>query len=57
MGSFFVASENGKIVVLKDAPELEVLSVNEMSDSILGTPAIIDGALFIRTRKALMRIQ
>ena len=52
-----MASENGKIVVLKDAPELEVLSVNEMSDSILGTPAIIDGALFIRTRKALMRIQ
>lgn len=56
-GKIFVAGENGKIVVLKDAPELEVLSVNEMGDSILGTPAIADGALFVRTRKALMRIQ
>ena len=56
-GKIFVAGENGKIVVLKDAPELEVLSVNEMGDSILGTPAIADGALFVRTRKALLRIQ
>jgi outer membrane protein assembly factor BamB len=56
-GKIFVAGENGKIVVLKDAPTLEVLSVNDMGDSILGTPAIADGALFVRTRKALMRIQ
>ena len=56
-GKIFVAGENGKIVVLTDAPDLEVLSVNEMGDSILGTPAIADGALFVRTRKALMRIQ
>lgn len=56
-GKIFVASENGRIVVLKDAPKLEVLSVNDMGDSILGTPAIADGALFIRTRKALLRIQ
>ncbi len=56
-GKIFVAGENGKIVVLRDARELEVLSVNEMGDSILGTPAIADGALFVRTRKALMRIQ
>ena len=56
-GKIFIAGENGKIVVLKDAPDLEVLSVNDMGDSILGTPAIADGALFIRTRKALMRIQ
>ncbi len=56
-GKIFVASENGKLVVLRDAPELEVLSVNDMGDSILGTPAIADGALFVRTRKALARIQ
>ena len=56
-GSIFVASANGKIVVLKDAAELEVLSVNDMGDPILGTPAIADGALFVRTRRALLRIQ
>ena len=56
-GKVFIAGENGKIVVLKDAPELEILAINDMGDSILGTPAIADGALFVRTRTALMRIQ
>jgi outer membrane protein assembly factor BamB len=56
-GKIYIAGENGGIVVLRDAPELEVLAVNEMGDSILGTPAIADGALFIRTRTSLLRIQ
>ena len=56
-GKIFVASENGKIVVLKDSPELEVLAVNDLGDSILGTPAIAEGALFVRTRKSLLKIQ
>jgi len=56
-GKIYVAGENGKIAVLRNAPELEVLSVNDMGDSILGTPAIADGGLFVRTRKSLLRIQ
>ena len=56
-GKIYVASENGKIVVLRNADELDVLAVNDMGDSILGTPAIADGALFVRTRKSLMKIQ
>ena len=56
-GKIYVAGENGKIVVLRDSDHLEVLAVNDMGDSILGTPAIADGALFIRTRKSLMRIE
>ncbi|WP_397568427.1 PQQ-binding-like beta-propeller repeat protein [Schlesneria sp. T3-172] len=56
-GKIYIAGENGKIVVLRDAPELDVLAINEMGDSILGTPAIADGALFVRSRTALMRIE
>lgn len=56
-GKIYIAGENGKIVVLGDSPEMPVLAINDMGDSILGTPAIADGALFIRTRKALFRIQ
>ncbi|MBS0206863.1 MAG: PQQ-binding-like beta-propeller repeat protein [Planctomycetes bacterium] len=56
-GKIYIAGENGNIVVLRDAPELDVLAVNDMGDSILGTPAIADGALFVRTRKSLLRIQ
>lgn len=56
-GKVYVASANGKIVVLREGPELEVLAVNDMGDSVLANPAIADGALFVRTRSALMRIQ
>lgn len=56
-GKIYVASENGKIVVLRNASELDVLAVNDMGDSILGTPAIADGALYVRTRKSLKKIQ
>lgn len=56
-GKIYVASENGKITVLNDGPELQVLAVNDMGDPVLGTPAIADGALFVRTRKQLLRIQ
>jgi outer membrane protein assembly factor BamB len=55
-GKIYVAGENGRIVVLRDGPKLDVLAVNDLEDSILGTPAIADGALFVRTRNSLMRI-
>ncbi len=56
-GKIYIASENGKIVVLRNASELDILAVNDMGDSILGTPAIADGALYVRTRKSLKKIQ
>lgn len=56
-GKIFIASENGHIVVLQDGPELKVLSVNDLGDPVLGSPAIADGALFVRTRKQLLKIQ
>lgn len=56
-GKIYIAGENGHIVVLRDGPTLDILAVNDMGDSILGTPAIADGALFVRTRKLLLRIQ
>lgn len=56
-GKIYIAGENGRVVVLKNAPEFEVLSVNDLGDSILGTPAIADGALFFRTRGKLICIR
>lgn len=55
-GKVYIASENGRIVVLKEGPELEVLAVNDMGDSVLANPAIVDEALFVRTRSALLKI-
>ena len=53
-GKIYVAGEDGRIVVLKDGPELEVLATNDMGAPVLATPAIADGRLFVRTRKALI---
>lgn len=53
-GKIYVAGENGKIVVLKDGAEQKILAKNDMGDSILGTPAIADGRIFIRTRSKLI---
>ncbi|MDA1053071.1 MAG: PQQ-binding-like beta-propeller repeat protein [Planctomycetota bacterium] len=55
-GKVYVAGENGIVVVLKDSADYEVLAKNDMGDSIVGTPAIADGRLFIRTRSKLLAV-
>ncbi len=52
-GKIFAAGENGVIVVLEDGPDYKVLAENDLGDDILGTPAIADGRLFVRTRGRL----
>ena len=56
-GKIYVAGENGHVVVLNDGPKLSILADNDMGDAILGTPAIVDGKIFLRTRKSLYKIQ
>ncbi|HMC64558.1 MAG TPA: PQQ-binding-like beta-propeller repeat protein, partial [Gemmataceae bacterium] len=56
-GKIYVAGENGKVVVLASGPKLNVLARNDMGESIIGTPAIADGRLFIRTRTRLYCIE
>lgn len=53
-GKVYIAGENGRVVVLRHAPKLEILAVNDMGDAILGTPAIAGDALFFRTRGKLV---
>ena len=53
-GKIYLASENGYIVVLKASPDYEELARNNVGESIIATPAIADGCLFVRTRTQLM---
>ncbi len=53
-GKIYIAAENGMIIVLRDSAELDVLAVNDMGSPVLGTPAISDGRLIVRTRDALL---
>ena len=55
-GKIFVASDNGKVIVLKNDAEYEELAQNDVGDAVVATPAIADGRLFIRTRSKLLAV-
>ena len=52
-GKLYVASQEGRIVVVEATPDLRILKVNDLGDEIYGTPALSDGAVFVRTRSRL----
>ena len=56
-GKIYVAGANGIIVVLESGPELKILAKNDLAGSIIATPAIADGRLFVRTRDRLFCIE
>ena len=39
-----------------DGEEGKIVSRNELGDQVLGTPALVDGALFVRGEKHLWKI-
>jgi len=52
-GKVYLASEGGKVSVLKAAGQWEVLAVNELADECFATPAVADGKIYLRTRTKL----
>lgn len=55
-GKIYLCGDNGKVTVLKNNAEYEELAINDMEESIVATPAIADGCLFIRTRTKVVCI-
>ena len=55
-GKVYIASEHGKVVVLRAAGDWEILAINEFDSDIYATPAISEGQMYIRTRNALYAI-
>lgn len=52
-GKVYLASESGKVVVVKAAGEWSVLKVNQLEDHCYATQAIVENKIFIRTQSAL----
>jgi hypothetical protein len=52
-GKIYMASEKGKVAVLKPGGDLEPAVVNDLQDDIYATPALLDGRIYVRTRHAL----
>jgi outer membrane protein assembly factor BamB len=52
-GKVYSASAEGKITVLDADRDLRVLAVNDLEDAIYATPALVDGAVYVRTGQRL----
>ena len=52
-GKIFMASEKGKVAVLRPGGDLEPAVVNDLQDDIYATPALLDGRIYLRTRHTL----
>jgi outer membrane protein assembly factor BamB len=52
-GKIYMASEKGKVAVLKPGGDLEPEVVNDLEDDIYATPALLDGRIYLRTRRTL----
>jgi len=52
-GRLYFTSEQGEVRVVKAGPEFELLTVNELGDYCLATPAVSNGTLFVRSQHFL----
>jgi outer membrane protein assembly factor BamB len=55
-GKVYVASEHGKVVVLRASGDWDILAINEFDSDIYATPALSEGRMYIRTGKALYAV-
>ena len=57
-GRVYFFNEDGLATVIDaGADELKVLAENELDDGFMASPAVADGALFLRTKTHLYRIE
>jgi outer membrane protein assembly factor BamB len=54
-GKIYIASEEGKITVLKAGAQWEVLQINDLQQGCYATPALSRGSVYLRTSEALYR--
>ena len=55
-GKIYMTSEEGKISVLEAGSEYKLLSVNDMEERSMATPAVSNGQIFLRSDHALYSI-
>lgn len=52
-GKLWLASEEGKVAVLRAGGRWEVLAINDIGESCYATPALSQGVIYLRTGEAL----
>lgn len=56
-GNLYLMSEDGDVYVIAAGPKYELLAKNPVGESIMASPAISDGKMFVRALKHLYCIQ
>ena len=56
-GKLYCASEDGDVYVIKAGPKYELLAKNSLGESIMASPAVSAGKMFVRTIKHLYCIR
>jgi outer membrane protein assembly factor BamB len=56
-GKLIIASQDGKVAIIRPTAQWEVLSVADFGEDIWATPAAAGGQFFVRTQKALYCFQ
>ena len=52
----YFCNDRGDVNVIKAADKFEILATNKLPDAMTSSPAVADGAIFIRTKKHLFKI-
>jgi outer membrane protein assembly factor BamB len=55
-GKLYFACTNGVVAVLQAGPAYKLLARNDLGEPIVASPAVADGALFLRGEKHLFRV-
>ena len=55
-GKLLMTNEAGKTSILEAGPKFVLLAENDLKESTLGTPAVLGGQIFFRTRSRLICI-
>jgi outer membrane protein assembly factor BamB len=55
-GKIYFSSTQGKVIVINEGRELDIIAENELEGEIWTTPVILDGNILIRTSKFLYKI-
>ncbi len=56
-GRIYTFDEEGKTTIFKAGKEFQVLSENFLPDGFMASPAVVDSALYLRTKTHLYKIQ
>ena len=52
-GKLYVVNEEGTVTVIRPGDKPKVLAVNAMGETVLATPAVAGGALYLRSDRHL----